>query len=79
MQIQGENTVVIEVPPLLCRLDPLQNVQYLKPYKTKPPELGPQRDSLSWWMARKNLKFEYILAHHIVGKLVEYLTRFKSY
>ena len=81
LQIRGENTVVIEVPPRLRRLDPLQNVQYLRPYKTRPTELGPQRVELPPELVEGVQEFEVedILAHRIVGKRVEYLTRFKSY
>ena len=79
LQIRGENTVVIEVPPRLKRLDPLQNIQYLRPYKTRPTELGPQREDPTPRLIDgvEEYEVEDILAHRVVGKRVEYLTRFK--
>lgn len=81
LQIRGENTVVIEVPPRLKRLDPLQNIQHLRPYKTRPAELGPQRIELPPDLVEGEEEYEVedILAHRFVGKRLEYLTRFKSY
>jgi hypothetical protein len=80
LETRGENTVVIEVPPRLRRLDPLQNVQYLRPYKSRPVELGPQHvDPIPVLVdGIEEYEVEDILAHRIVGKRVEYLTRFKS-
>eukprot|EP00961_Rhodomonas_salina_P265524 3589382-Rhodomonas_salina.1 len=41
LEIQGPNTVRIEVPPLLTRIEPIQNVLNLKPYHELPPDIGP--------------------------------------
>ena len=81
LQVRGKNTVVIEIPPRLQRLEPLQNIQYLRPYKSRPIELGPQRIDLPPELVDGDEEYEVedILAHRIVGKRIEYLTRFKSY
>jgi hypothetical protein len=81
LQVRGKNTVVIEVPPRLKRLEPLQNVQFLRPYKVRPIELGPQKVDLPPELVEGEEEFEVedILAHRLVGRRLEYLTRFKSY
>eukprot|EP00961_Rhodomonas_salina_P219167 2962947-Rhodomonas_salina.1 len=41
LEIRGPNTVCIEVPPWLSRIEPIQNVLNLKPYHELPPDIGP--------------------------------------
>eukprot|EP00961_Rhodomonas_salina_P007263 98145-Rhodomonas_salina.1 len=41
LEVQGPNTVRIEVPPRLSRIEPIQNVLNLKPYHERPPDIGP--------------------------------------
>lgn len=81
LQIRGPNTVLVEVPPRLSQLEPLQNVQHLKPYKSRPDSLGPQKITLPPEIVDgcEEYEVEEILAHRTVGKQVEYLVRFKSY
>ncbi len=40
-QIWGPNTILIEVPPRLRHIEPIQNVEHVKPYISRPPEIGP--------------------------------------
>ena len=80
-QLRGPNTVLIEVPPRLTRLEPLQNVYFLKPYKTRPTSLGPQKAELPPEVIEGEEEFEVedILSHRLHGNTVQYLVRFKSY
>eukprot|EP00961_Rhodomonas_salina_P037488 503739-Rhodomonas_salina.2 len=80
-QVRGPNTVVIEVPPRLGRIEPIQNVQHLKPYVTRDPEIGPVRVQQPPDLVDDQEEFEVedILAHHKEGTKIEYLVRFASY
>ena len=81
LEIRGPNTVLIEVPPRLQRLEPLQNVHYLKPYTARPADLGPQRIRPEPELVDGHEEFEVdeILTHHYHGKQLRYLVRFKDY
>ena len=82
LQLRGENSVILEVPPRLQRLDPLQNVQWLKPYKSRPSALGPQTIQPLPAIhvdGQPEFEVEDIIAHRKVGKTYQYLTRFKGY
>ena len=80
LQLRGPNTVLIEVPPRLSKLEPLQNVQYLKPYKERPSELGEQRALPTPELIEGVEEFEVddILTHRYVGKQTQYLVRFTN-
>ena len=80
LEIRGPNTVRIEVPPKLSRIEPLQNVLNLKPYHERPPEIGPtnaqaQPDLVD---GEEEYEVEDILAHRAKGRTTEYLVRFVS-
>jgi hypothetical protein len=80
-QIRGPNTVLIDVPPRLHRLEPLQNVQYLKRYISRHPDVGPpvvHQDSVEI-EGTEEFEVEDILAHRGTGNKIQYLVRFKSY
>lgn len=81
LQIRGPNTVLLEPTPRLKDIEPIQNVLFLKPYKTRPAELGPQVIHLPPEIIKGEEEFEVedILAHRYKGKKLEYLVRFKSY
>eukprot|EP00960_Hanusia_phi_P000824 22471-Hanusia_phi.AAC.1 len=40
-EVRGPNTVRVQVPPRLARIEPLQNVAHLKPYVSRPADIGP--------------------------------------
>ena len=79
--LRGTNTVLLDMPPRLERLDALQNVQYLRPYKIRNPELGPQKIEPPPEIIDGHAEFEVedIIAHRRSGKGIQYLTRFKGY
>jgi hypothetical protein len=81
LQIRGPNTVLIEVPPRLSRIEPIQNVTWLRKYVSRPDSLGPTPQYLPPQIINDNDEFEVedILAHRIVNKKTQYLVRFKSY
>eukprot|EP00961_Rhodomonas_salina_P288092 3892824-Rhodomonas_salina.1 len=39
-EVRGPNTVHIQVPPCLGRIKPLQNIAHLKPYVSRPADIG---------------------------------------
>eukprot|EP00961_Rhodomonas_salina_P086866 1168277-Rhodomonas_salina.1 len=39
-EVCGPNMICIEVPPSLARIKPLQNVAHLKPYVSRPTDIG---------------------------------------
>ncbi len=41
IHLRGPNTVLIEVPPRLCCIEPIQNVEHLKAYVSCQPSIGP--------------------------------------
>ena len=81
LQTRGPNTVLVEIPPRLSRLEPTQNVQYLKKYNVRPPELGPQTIPLPPELVGEDEEYEVeeIISHRLVNKRMQYLVRFKSY
>jgi hypothetical protein len=81
LQIRGPNTVLIEVPPRLRRIEPLQNIVHLKAYVSRPPEVGPTPpvqlpDIIN---DQEEYEVEDILSHRKQGDKTEYLVRFKGY
>eukprot|EP00961_Rhodomonas_salina_P243729 3293423-Rhodomonas_salina.1 len=81
LEIRCPNTVRIEVPPRLARIEPLQNVKHLKPYVTLPPAVGPTHVPVGPELVddAEEYEVEDIIAHHGAGNQVEYLVRFTSY
>jgi hypothetical protein len=73
--------VVIEVPPRLSRIQPIQNVEFLKRYYPRSPDIGPshQHDPPEIIDDHEEFEVEEILAHRKKGKGLEYLVRFASY
>jgi hypothetical protein len=81
IQLRGPNTVLIEVPPRLRRIEPIQNVEHLKAYISRPPSIGPTPpiqlpDIIN---DQEEYEVEEILAHRKTGPRTEYLVRFKGY
>ena len=80
-EIRGPNTVRIEVPPRLARIEPLQNVQHLKRYVTRPPDIGPTISPAGPDVVDDHDEYEVeeILAHRGSGSRAQYLVRFATY
>jgi hypothetical protein len=81
LQIRGPNTVLIEVPPRLRRIQAIQNVHHLRPYISRPREIGPTNlpqipDLVD---GCEEYEVEEILAHRKAGARIEYLVRFATY
>jgi hypothetical protein len=81
LQLRGPNTVLIEVPPRLQRIEPIQNVVHLKPYIVRPPDIGPTDpvplpDIID---DQEEYEVEDILSHRSKGTKTQYLVRFKGY
>jgi hypothetical protein len=81
LQILGPNTVKVEVPPRLRQITPIQNVEYLTPYISRKPEIGPlvQHDPPNLVDNEEEFEVEDIIAHRGQGNRTQYLVRFKSY
>ena len=81
LEIRGPNTVRIEVPPRLARIEPLQNVEHLKPYVSRPAAVGPTHTPVGPELVddAEEYEVEDIIAHRGAGNRVEYLVRFTSY
>lgn len=81
LQIQGPNTVLIEVPPRLSCIQPIQNVQWLRKYIALPSDQGPTPHFLPPRLIGGKEEFEVndIIAHQLVNKKTQYLVQFKSY
>eukprot|EP00961_Rhodomonas_salina_P090950 1223993-Rhodomonas_salina.2 len=81
VEIRGPNTVMIEVPPRLKRIEPIQNVQHLKPYVSRPaairPTSVPQPPDLV--DDGKEFEVEEIIAHRGSGNKTQFLVRFFTY
>ncbi len=78
LEKRGPNSVRIEVPPRLSRIQPVQNVANLKRYMPRDPEVGPppaQSEPVSI-EGHDEFEVEEILAHRGTGKNLQYLTRF---
>ena len=69
LEVQGPNTVRVEIPPRLARLTPLQNVENLKPYHSCPEEVGPSHQAPPPELVNDEEEFEVenIIAHRLVG------------
>lgn len=81
LEIRGPNTVRIEVPPRLARIEPLQNVEHLKPYVSRPPEVGPTHVPAGPDLVddADEYEVEEIIAHSGTGNRTEYLVWFATY
>lgn len=80
-QVRGPNTVRIEVPLRLARIEPLQNVAHLKPYVVWPPEICPTHIPAGPDLVDGQEEFEVedITAHRGASRNVQYLVRFAGY
>ena len=81
LQLRGPNTVLIEVPPRLKRIEPIQNVVHLKAYVPRPPHVGPtppvqMPDIID---DQEEYEVEEILSHRGTGAKTQYLVRFRGY
>lgn len=81
LQVRGPNSVLLEVPPRLSQIHPVQNVQYIKPYHARTPDIGPLIEHPPPTLVNNEEEFEVdeILAHRGTGNRVQYLIRFKGY
>lgn len=81
LQRRGPNTVLIEVPPRLSRIEPLQNVQWLKKYVERKPDVGPEPVLQAPVQVDGTDEYEVedILAHRGAGRNIQYLVRWKTY
>jgi hypothetical protein len=79
---------MIEVPPRLSRIEPIQNVENLKLYVSRPRDIGPSKVHLPPDVLDDGAEPEYevedILLHRTKKnkkneEIVEYLVRFLSY
>jgi hypothetical protein len=80
-QIRGPNTVRIEVPPRLARIEPLQNVVHLKPYVSRPSNIGPTHvpDGPELVDGQEEFVVDDIITHRGAGRHIQYLVRFEGY
>ncbi len=85
LELRGPNTVLIEVPPRLARIQPIQNILHLKPYQVRDVEVGPTEPKPSPDLidAEEEFEVEDIIAHREkkTAKRTQnqYLVRFKGY
>ena len=81
LQIRGPNTVLIEVPPRLRRIEPIQNVLHLKKYVSRPLAIGPTNPVPLPEMVEEHEEYEVedILSHRKEGQRTEYLVCFKNF
>lgn len=81
LQLRGPTAVILQIPPRLQRLSPLQNVCYLRKYTARPPEIGPTTVQAPPDLVDGNEEFEVedIIAHRLVNRRTQYLVRFTSY
>ena len=73
--------MLIEIPPRLSRIQPIQNVVWLRKYISRPPALGPTPQYLPPRTVDGSEEYEVndIIAHRLVNKKTQYLVRFESY
>eukprot|EP00961_Rhodomonas_salina_P114681 1542804-Rhodomonas_salina.1 len=64
-KVRGPNTVSVQVPPHLTRIEPLQNVAHLKLYVSRPTNIGPTHvpDGPELVDREEEFVVEEILAH----------------
>ena len=81
-EVKEPNNVVLELPPKFKNIVPVQNVEHIKPYVQRDPELGPQqRRPLPALLVdgEEEYEVEDILDHRVTRGKTEYLVRFKGY
>ena len=81
IQVRGPNTVILELPPRLRKIEAIQNVKWLKPYHSRPSDIGPtpQYQPPILVGGQEEFEVEEIIAHKIVNKRNQFLVRFASY
>ena len=81
LEQKGPNTVTLELPKRLERVEATQNVSWLKPYKPRPADLGPSvvHKPPEVINDEEEHEVEVILADRYKGSKTQYLVRFKSY
>ena len=72
LEVRRPNTVQVEIPQRFARLTPLQNVENLKPYHSRPPEVGPSHQAPPQELVDDEEEFELevedIIAHRLPGR-----------
>ena len=78
---KGPNTVELELPKCLSLVETIQNVSWLKPYKSRPADLGPAvvRPTPEVVGDHVEDEVEVILADRYKGKRTQFLVRFSGY
>ena len=78
---RGPNTVELELPKRLSRVETIQNVSWLKPYKSRPADLGPAvvRPTPEVVGDHVEDEVEVILADRYKGNRRQFLVRFSGY
>eukprot|EP00961_Rhodomonas_salina_P240056 3243380-Rhodomonas_salina.1 len=68
-EVRGPNTVLVQVPPRLARIEPLQNVAHLKLYVSRPPDICPTHVPVEPVLidGEEEYEVEEILAHRGSG------------
>ncbi len=82
LQLCRPNTVLIEVPPRLQRIEPIQNmIVHLKAYTPRPQATGPTQPLPLPDLVNDQEEYEVedLLSHRKEGTKTEYLVRFKGY
>lgn len=81
LELRGPNTVKIQVPPRLKNIQPLQNVQHLREYRSRANTVGPEPEQQPPVQINQQDEYEVeeIIAHRGNGNRTQYLVRFKSY
>eukprot|EP00961_Rhodomonas_salina_P084856 1139891-Rhodomonas_salina.1 len=80
-EVCGPNTVRVQVPPHLARIEPLQNVAHLKPYVSRPTNISPTHvpDGPKLVDGGEEFVVEEILAHRGSVGQTQYLVSWASY
>ena len=81
LRMKGPNTVELQIPPRLGKIETTQNVQYLKPYRKRPVSDGPTLIPPAPQVVDGQPEFivEDILAAKKVGRTIHYLIRWEGY
>ena len=80
-QVRGPNTMKLDLPKRLERVEPIQNVSWLRKYKFRPAELGPAttRQAPEIVEGEEESEVEAVLADRYSGNRKQYLVRFATY
>ena len=81
LEFRTPTTVKLELSARFKGVDPVQNVGWLKPYKSRSPKLGKavEHQDPEIIQGEEEFEVETILADHYKGNRKQYLVRFKSY